>query len=54
MSFLTEVRSHVPARKNEPTTQLPRHVVTWCDTHGHVAVKRDGVWRCEYCTLWPK
>jgi len=56
-AFLTAVRSHVLAREDEPiiTTLLPmRHVVTWCDTHGHVAVLRDGVWRCEHCTLWPR
>jgi hypothetical protein len=52
MSFLTEVRSHVLARENEPintTSLLTRHVPTWCAAHGHSPVRYEGMWRCANC-----
>lgn len=42
--------------RRRPRVPVPvRHVVNFCDTHGHFPVQHEGRWKCANCAdLYPR
>jgi len=48
---LTAIADYIHAAWKETAPPPPphKHVVTWCDIHGHKIVADDGYWVCDHC-----